>query len=159
MEVKEKEVLLNLENLIHERIINQEEAVKEIATAMRRARMGIASKTRPMGTFLFLGPTGVGKTETAKALAQIYFGSEQKMIRLDMSEFQAISDIPRLVGAVSPVEMQGLLTTPVRESPFSLVLLDEIEKSLTKNETDSEPQKQQAVEKHIEIGKKVEDWK
>jgi len=82
-----------------------------------------------MGTFLFLGPTGVGKTETSKALAQIYFGSEEKMIRLDMSEFQAISDIPRLIGAVSPVEMQGILTTPVRETPFSLVLLDEIEKA------------------------------
>jgi len=129
MEVKEKEVLLNLENLIHTRIVNQEEAVSEISIAMRRARMGIASKTRPMGTFLFLGPTGVGKTETAKALAQIYFGSEKKMIRLDMSEFQAISDIPRLIGVTSPVEMQGLLTTPVRENPFSLVLLDEIEKA------------------------------
>jgi ATP-dependent Clp protease ATP-binding subunit ClpA len=82
-----------------------------------------------MGTFLFLGPTGVGKTETSKALSQIYFGSEEKMIRLDMSEFQAISDIPRLIGAVSPVEMDGLLTTPVRETPFALVLLDEIEKA------------------------------
>ena len=129
MAVKEKEVLLNLENLIHSRIVNQEEAVKEISIAMRRARMGISSKTRPMGTFLFLGPTGVGKTETAKALAQIYFGSEKKMITLDMSEFQAISDIPRLIGATSPVEMQGLLTTPVRETPFSLILLDEIEKA------------------------------
>jgi len=129
MEVKEKEVLLNLENLIHQRIVNQEEAVSEISIAMRRARMGIASKTRPMGTFLFMGPTGVGKTETAKALAQIYFGSEKKMIRLDMSEFQLISDIPRLIGSASPVEMQGLLTTPVRETPFSLILLDEIEKA------------------------------
>lgn len=129
MDVKEKEVLLNLENLIHQRIINQSEAVKEVSIAMRRARAGIASKKRPMGTFLFLGPTGVGKTETSKALAEIYFGSEEKMIRLDMSEFQAITDIPRLIGAVSPVEMQGLLTTPVRETPFSLVLLDEIEKA------------------------------
>jgi len=129
MEVKEKEVLLNLENLIHERIINQEEAVNQISTAMRRARMGISSKKRPMGTFLFLGPTGVGKTETAKALAQIYFGSEKKMITLDMSEFQEVSDIPRLLGSTSPVDMQGLLTTPVRESPFSLLLIDEIEKA------------------------------
>jgi len=129
VESKEKETLLNLENLIHNRIINQEEAVKEISIAMRRARAGIASKKRPMGTFLFLGPTGVGKTETSKALAQIYFGSEEKMIRLDMSEFQAISDIPRLIGAVSPVEMHGLLTTPVRETPFSLILLDEVEKA------------------------------
>ncbi|OGZ79126.1 MAG: hypothetical protein A2528_00615 [Candidatus Staskawiczbacteria bacterium RIFOXYD2_FULL_37_9] len=129
MELKEKETLLNLDNLIHQRIVNQAEAVSEISIAMRRARMGIGSKTRPMGTFLFLGPTGVGKTETAKALAQIYFGSEAKMIRLDMSEFQSISDISRLIGAVSPIEMQGLLTTPVRETPFSLVLLDEIEKA------------------------------
>jgi ATP-dependent Clp protease ATP-binding subunit ClpC len=129
MEFKEKEVLLNLEKLIHERIVNQVEAVEEISIAMRRARAGIASKKRPMGTFLFMGPTGVGKTETAKALAQIYFGAEDKMIRIDMSEFQSLSDIPRLIGAISPVEMQGLLTTPVRETPFSLVLLDEIEKA------------------------------
>ncbi len=129
MEFKEKEVLLNLEDLIHQRIVNQEEAVKEVAIAMRRARSGIGSKKRPMGTFLFLGPTGVGKTETSKALAQIYFGNEERMIRVDMSEFQAISDIPRLIGQTSPVEMQGLLTTPVRETPFSLILLDEIEKA------------------------------
>ncbi len=129
MEFKEKEVLLNLENLIHQRIVNQEEAVKEVSIAMRRARAGIASKKRPMGVFLFLGPTGVGKTETSKVLAQIYFGGEEKMLRLDMSEFQAISDIPRLIGATSPIEMQGLLTTPVRETPFSLILLDEIEKA------------------------------
>jgi ATP-dependent Clp protease ATP-binding subunit ClpA len=82
-----------------------------------------------MGTFLFLGPTGVGKTETAKALASIYFGGEDKMIRMDMSEFQSVADIPRLIGAASPVEMQGLLTTPVREKPFSLLLIDEIEKA------------------------------
>jgi ATP-dependent Clp protease ATP-binding subunit ClpC len=129
MEVKEKEVLLNLENLIHGRIVNQKEAVSEISISMRRARAGIASKKRPMGTFLFLGPTGVGKTETAKALAQIYFGSEQKMIRIDMSEFQSVSDIPRLIGSTSPVEMQGILTTPVRDTPFSLILLDEVEKA------------------------------
>jgi ATP-dependent Clp protease ATP-binding subunit ClpC len=129
METKEKEVLLNLENLIHQRIVNQKEAVKEISVAMRRARSGLSSKKRPMGSFLFMGPTGVGKTETSKALAQIYFNGEDKIIRIDMSEFQAISDIPRLIGSVSPVEMQGLLTTPVRETPFSLVLLDEVEKA------------------------------
>jgi len=129
MEAKEKETLLNLEDLIHQRIVNQEEAVKGISVAMRRARSGISSKTRPMGSFLFLGPTGTGKTETSKALAQIYFGSEDKMIRLDMSEFRRMSDVSRLIGASSPVEMQGLLTTPVRELPFSLVLLDEIEKA------------------------------
>jgi len=154
MDFKEKEVLLNLENLIHQRIVNQKEAVSEISIAMRRARSGLASSKRPMGTFLFLGPTGVGKTETAKALAQIYFGSaadgnsgragnsrvspkdsssagssgvsEEKMIRLDMSEFQEVSDIQRLLG---DKDQPGLLTTPVRENPFSLVLLDEIEKA------------------------------
>lgn len=124
--IKEKEVLLNLERLLHERIINQEEGVKEISTALRRARAEITVRKGPMGCFLFLGPTGVGKTETAKALAEIYFGSEKKMIRLDMSEFQAIKDIPRLIGSGNE---EGLLTTKVREEPFSLVLLDEFEKA------------------------------
>lgn len=126
MEVKEKEILLNLESLIHQRIINQDEAVKEVATALRRARAEVTVRSGPMGTFLFLGPTGVGKTETSKALAQIYFGAETRMIRLDMSEFQAVKDISRLIG--DRVET-GLLTTAVREDPFSLILLDEIEKA------------------------------
>ncbi len=126
MEIKEKNILLNLENLIHQRIINQEEAVREVATALRRARAEVSARKGPMGTFLFLGPTGVGKTETSKALAQIYFGSEQKMIRLDMSEFQDTKDIPRMIGGVGE---EGLLTTPVIENPFSLILLDEIEKA------------------------------
>jgi len=123
---EEKETLLNLESLIHQRIINQEEAVVNIAKAMRRARTEITIRKGPMGAFLFLGPTGVGKTETAKALAEIYFGSENKMIRLDMSEFQAIKDISRIIGST---EENGLLTTPVREDPFSVVLLDEFEKA------------------------------
>ena len=118
--------MLNLENLIHQRIINQEEAVNDVATALRRARAELETKSAPMGTFLFLGPTGVGKTETSKALAQIYFGSEERMIRLDMSEFQEVKDIQRLIGSAGG---DGLLTTAVRENPFSLVLLDEIEKS------------------------------
>jgi len=126
IEVKEREILLNLENLIHQRIINQEEAVKEVSAALRRARAEVTAGKGPMGTFLFLGPTGVGKTETSKALAEIYFGSETRMIRLDMSEFQNVGDIPRLIG--SPGQ-EGLLTTAVRESPFSLILLDEIEKA------------------------------
>ena len=126
MEVKERKILLNLENLIHKRIINQDEAVKEVSAALRRARAEVTVRNGPMGCFLFLGPTGVGKTETSKALAEIYFGSETRMIRLDMSEFQAIEDIPRLIG--SPGQ-EGLLTTPVRENPFSLILLDEIEKA------------------------------
>jgi len=126
VEEKEKEKLLNLENLIHKRIINQEIAVKEVAEALRRARTDISIRKGPMGAFLFLGPTGVGKTETAKALTEIYFGSEEKMIRLDMSEFQEISDIARLIGSTNK---EGLLTTKVIEDPFSLVLLDEIEKA------------------------------
>ncbi len=126
IEEKEKEILLNLEELIHKRIINQNEAVKEVAAALRRARAQVQTKSAPMGTFLFLGPTGVGKTETSKALAHIYFGAESRMIRLDMSEFQSTSDIPRLIGAVG---QEGLLTTAVREDPFSLVLLDELEKA------------------------------
>ena len=126
METKERDILLNLEDLIHQRIINQEEAVREISTAMRRARSELSERKGPMGCFLFLGPTGVGKTETAKALAEIYFGSERKMIVMDMSEFQDIKDIGRLIGSQSE---QGLLATPVRENPFSIVLLDEIEKA------------------------------
>jgi ATP-dependent Clp protease ATP-binding subunit ClpC len=126
MESKEKEILLNLENLIHQRIINQSEAVREVSTALRRARSEISVKTAPMGTFLFLGPTGVGKTETSKALAEIYFGSESKMIRLDMSEFQNTTDISRMIGSAGE---EGMLTTAVKENPFSLILLDEIEKA------------------------------
>ncbi len=126
IETKEREILLNLEKLIHQRIINQEEAVKEISTALKRARTEVTIRKGPMGVFLFLGPTGVGKTETSKALAEIYFGSENKMIRMDMSEFQAVEDIPRLLGKG---DEGGLLTTSVRENPFSLILLDEIEKA------------------------------
>ncbi len=126
MEEKEKEILLNLENLIHKRLINQDKAVEEISAALRRARAEVSKAKGPMGCFLFLGPTGVGKTETAKALAEIYFKAESRMIRLDMSEFQAVKDISRLIGSS---EAEGLLTTEVRENPFSLVLLDEIEKA------------------------------
>ncbi len=126
IEEKEKEVLLNLEKLMHQRIINQEEAVREVCTALRRARTEVSARSGPIGTFLFLGPTGVGKTETSKALAAIYFGSEEKTIRLDMSEFQDVKDIPRLIGSRGE---EGLLTTRVREKPFSLILLDEIEKA------------------------------
>jgi len=126
MEEREKNTLLNLEDLIHKKIINQEEAVKEVAGALRRARSEITIRKGPMGCFLFLGPTGVGKTETAKALAEIYFGSVSKMIRLDMSEFQMVEDIPRLIGSL---QEEGLLTARVRDNPFSLILFDEIEKA------------------------------
>lgn len=123
---KEKETLLNLEDILHKRVIGQYEAIKEISSALRRARTGIQTRKGPMGSFLFLGPTGVGKTETAKALSETYFGSEDKMIRIDMSEFQRIDDIPRLLGSENE---EGILTTAVRENPFALVLLDEIEKA------------------------------
>jgi ATP-dependent Clp protease ATP-binding subunit ClpA len=123
---KEKETLLNLEGILHKRVIGQLEAIKEISSALRRARTGVQTRKGPMGSFLFLGPTGVGKTETAKALSETYFGSEDKMIRIDMSEFQRIDDIQRLLGSENE---EGILTTAVRESPFALVLLDEIEKA------------------------------
>ncbi len=123
---KEKEILLDLENILHKRIIAQDEAIKDISSALRRARTGVQTRKGPMGSFLFLGPTGVGKTETAKALAETYFGSEDKMVRIDMSEFQRIDDIPRLLGGEN---QEGILTTQVKDNPFSLVLLDEIEKA------------------------------
>ncbi len=126
IEEEEKDTLLNLENLIHRRIVNQNEAINEVSTALRRARAEVSKKKGPMGCFLFLGPSGVGKTETAKALAEIYFKSEERMIRIDMSEFQEIKEISRLIGSA---EHEGLLTTQVRENPFSLILLDEIEKA------------------------------
>lgn len=123
----EKEKLLNLENLLHSRVVGQEEAISAVADALRRVRAGLTSGKRPAGVFLFLGPTGVGKTETAKALAQTYFGSEKNMIRLDMSEYQQPSSIQRLIGSES--NPSGILTDAILANPFSLVLLDEIEKA------------------------------
>ena len=123
---KEKEVLLNLEELIHGRLVNQDEAVKEVVAALQRARADITHRKKPIGSFLFLGPTGVGKTETAKALAENYFGSEKAMIRVDMSEFQTPDSISRFIGNTT---QGGYFTDQVRETPFSLILLDEIEKA------------------------------
>ncbi len=128
LDAPEKEKLINLEGFIHRRVVDQEEAVKEISSAMRRARMGVAIKSRPMGSFLFLGPTGVGKTETAKALAEAYFGSENRMLRFDMSEYQGPTAVERMIGS-SFSQQAGAITTAVRENPFSLLLLDEIEKA------------------------------
>lgn len=125
---EEKEKLSNLEEILHHRIINQEEAVAEIAKAMRRARTGISAKNRPIGTFLFLGPTGVGKTETAKALAAAYFGSDERMIRFDMAEYQTEDSIDKAIGSLSTSE-PGLFAKAIRENPFSLLLADEIEKA------------------------------
>lgn len=131
-EGKEAEKLLHLEEFLHMRVIGQNEAILAIAGAMRRARSGIQSEKRPIGTFLFLGPTGVGKTETSKALAEAYFGSEKSMIRVDMSEYQEASSVYRLIGS-PPVAgsegEKGQLTTSVIDNPFSLILLDEIEKA------------------------------
>lgn len=127
---KEKNILLNLEKEIHQRIIAQNEAVSAIANAIRRLRSGFTNQKRPISVFLFLGPTGVGKTETAKALASIYFGDEKKMIRVDMSEYQTQDSIKRLLGSLpgekySPSEF----LEKVKENPFSLILLDEFEKA------------------------------
>jgi len=132
MTVTESEKLLNLEAEMHKRMVDQEEAIGAIANAMRRARAGLKDAKKPIATFLFLGPTGVGKTESAKTLAELYFGSEDSMVRLDMSEFQDPSATSRLIGA-PPGQVGfgsgGQLTNAVRSKPFSLVLLDEFEKA------------------------------
>ena len=128
----EREKLLKLEELIHQRIVDQEEAVKVIADVVRKARAGIKDPKRPIGTFLFLGPTGVGKTELAKALAEVLFGSEDAMIRIDMSEYMEKHSVSRLIGAPPGYvgyEEGGQLTEAVRRRPYSVVLLDEIEKA------------------------------
>lgn len=125
---KEKVKLLNLESLLHKRIIGQDLAISEMSEALRRARSGIAKRDKPIGTFLFLGPTGVGKTETAKALAEIYFGSEKRMIRLDMGEYKDKDSIYRLIGSIDK-NVEAYFANKVRENPFSLILLDEFEKA------------------------------
>lgn len=125
---EEKEKLENLEEVLHKRIVDQEIAVAAIARAMRRARIGIAERGKPIGTFLFLGPTGVGKTETAKALAEAYFGDEKRMIRFDMSEYQGRDGLQRVIGSQEGSE-PGLMASAIRKNPFSLLLLDEIEKA------------------------------
>ncbi len=126
LEEKEKTLLLQLEKEIHKDLIDQEEAVKEVSNALRRTRTQINQKQGPIGGFLFLGPTGVGKTELAKILTKIYFQSVKKMIRFDMSEFQATSDLKRLIGWGKDA---GSLSVQMRETPFCLLLLDEIEKA------------------------------
>lgn len=123
----EADQLLHLEDKIHERMINQSRAVSVVAAALRRARAGVSDPRRPIGSFLFLGPTGVGKTELAKSIAATYFGAEENMIRLDMSEYQQPDDVQRLLSNGAS-ESKSLIMA-VREHPFSVVLLDEIEKA------------------------------
>ncbi len=124
----ETDVLLHLEERMKGRLIGQEEAVSAVAAALRRGRAGLRSQNRPMANFLFLGPTGVGKTELAKTVASVFFGDEEAMLRFDMSEYQDKSSIHRLIGV--PVSHEGgLMTEAVRKTPFAIILLDEIEKA------------------------------
>jgi ATP-dependent Clp protease ATP-binding subunit ClpB len=129
---EEAKKLERMEEELHKRIVNQEEAIKAIANALRRARAGIAQENRPWGSFLFLGPTGVGKTETAKALAEFLFNDENAMIRLDMSEYMEEHSISKMIGSPPGYvgyEEGGQLTEKIRRRPYSLVLFDEIEKA------------------------------
>jgi len=128
----EREKLLKLESLLHERVIGQNEAVQLVSDAVLRARAGIKDPNRPIGSFLFLGPTGVGKTELAKALAEALFDSEEQMIRIDMSEYMEKHAVSRLIGAPPGYvgyEEGGQLTESVRRRPYSVILMDEIEKA------------------------------
>ncbi|MCX4741734.1 ATP-dependent Clp protease ATP-binding subunit [Streptomyces antibioticus] len=129
---EERARLMKLEEHLHERVVGQDEAITAVARAVRRARAGMSDPNRPVGSFLFLGPTGVGKTELARALAAALFGDEHRMIRLDMSEFQERHTVSRLVGAPPGYvghEEAGQLTEAVRRQPYSVVLFDEIEKA------------------------------
>ncbi len=129
---EEKDRLLRLEQHLHDRVIGQDEGVEAVAEAVRRSRAGLGDPNRPVGSFLFLGPTGVGKTELARALAEALFGEDSRMIRLDMSEFQERHTVSRLVGAPPGYvgyEEAGQLTEAVRRRPYSVILLDEIEKA------------------------------
>jgi ATP-dependent Clp protease ATP-binding subunit ClpB len=130
----EREKLLRLDEILHERVVGQDEAVQLVADAIIRARSGIKDPRRPIGSFIFLGPTGVGKTELARALAAALFDTEENMVRIDMSEYQERHTVSRLVGAPPGYvgyEEGGQLTEAVRRKPYSVVLFDEIEKAHT----------------------------
>ena len=128
----ERERLLNLEKELHRRVVGQDEAIATVANAVRRSRAGLSDGRRPIGSFLFLGTTGVGKTELARALAEILFDDEEMMVRIDMSEYQEAHSISRLIGAPPGYvgyDESGQLTEAVRRKPYSIVLFDEIEKA------------------------------
>ncbi len=125
---EEKGVLSNLEDILHKRIVGQDQAVEVISNALRRARSGISNPKRPLGSFLFLGPTGVGKTETSKALAEVFFESSENISRLDMSEYQGHEALNQLIGSIK-TGRAGRLSTLLREKPYSVLLLDEFEKA------------------------------
>ncbi len=125
--ISESQKLLNLESEIHRRLVGQSEAVGAVAASLRRARAEMKDSKRPIASFLFLGPTGVGKTELAKSVSEIYFGDEDYLVRLDMSEYQSADSVKKMIGDVDGT--LGYLTEAVRKKPFSLVLLDEIEKA------------------------------
>lgn len=124
---EERQTLMNLEQLIHERMINQTHAVQVVSDALRRARAGVRNVERPVGTFLFLGPTGVGKTELAKSVAAVFFGGEDHLVRLDLNEYVGANDVTRLIADAATD--QNSLTAQIARNPFSVVLLDEIEKA------------------------------
>lgn len=129
---KESQRLLNLEKTLHKRVVGQDDAISAVSRAIRRARSGLKDPNRPIGSFMFLGPTGVGKTELAKALAAAMFGSEDDMIRIDMSEYQAQYSTSRLIGSAPGYigyDEGGQLTEKVRNHPYSVVLFDEVEKA------------------------------
>ncbi len=126
LESASKELLLNLEDEIHKRMIDQEEAVTKVSNTLRRASVQIRDKNRPIGSFLFVGPTGVGKTELAKTLAEIYFKNKDSFVRFDMSEYQSVESINRLIGTA---DNPGELTEAVKNRPYCLLLLDEFEKA------------------------------
>jgi ATP-dependent Clp protease ATP-binding subunit ClpC len=128
----EQERLVNLESILHQRVIGQEEAVQAVSRAIRRGRVGLKDPNRPIGSFLFLGPTGVGKTELSKALAQAVYGSENNMIRIDMSEYMEKHSVSKLIGSPPGYvgyEEGGQLSEKVRRNPYSVILFDEIEKA------------------------------
>ncbi len=125
---QEKDKLLNLEKILQQRVVGQSDAIIAISNAMRRARSGISNPNRPVGSFLFIGPTGVGKTETSKALAQVFFEDEEKIMRIDMSEYNDPSSLNRLIGSTDS-NQPGVLATMIRESEYGVLLLDEFEKT------------------------------